>query len=559
MRICVLLPSHDKPRYAAESIDSLLRQTYPDWHCCILDSGKLYDQGYYSNLHDPRITVHRLDETPDLCRTKNMASWAHNEAHRNGWIPDDCQLISYLCDDDLLYPTALESFVQFFQDHPEAMACYGNEKYQGGPWGSTYTRSCGPVLRTGFIGVVDYLQLCHRRELLGKVWWPEEAIHRNHADGLFMERIGAITPIHPLGEDSPPLGINRRTPQSLMSNPNVQPRPCVCDKTATCRICWLYHNDERYHHLWGGDGTDKRPGYFTLGTKFAIAFAKHAVSGFAAPSEDEVRRRKAHCNACPFLIGEKCSKCGCHTPTKQMWLTQACPVSRWERKTLLYHIYPRDHNGMWQWNVDELKKRKSLFDRVIVSVATGIGCDPPEMVFERLGDCERLTVANGPLQEMASWDGLWNAAQGETGFIMYAHAKGVSKCAAFPAERFWAALMWETLVDHWSAARQMLHEFKIIGSLKRGGGVHPHSAWHYPGSYYWVRAEDGLDRCKKVWYGWTGTEGWPGYAFAPDEGGNLFDVYGSNAYNFYDGCFMDQVSKTSLPEWKQANVAHRSV
>lgn len=31
-------------------------------------------------------------------------------------------------------------------------------------------------------------------------------------------------------------------------------RPCSCDRTTTCRLCWLWHNDARYNRLWGGDG-----------------------------------------------------------------------------------------------------------------------------------------------------------------------------------------------------------------------------------------------------------------------------------------------------------------
>jgi hypothetical protein len=27
-------------------------------------------------------------------------------------------------------------------------------------------------------------------------------------------------------------------------------RPCTCDKTDVCRLCWLYHNDDRYKKLW---------------------------------------------------------------------------------------------------------------------------------------------------------------------------------------------------------------------------------------------------------------------------------------------------------------------
>jgi hypothetical protein len=31
-------------------------------------------------------------------------------------------------------------------------------------------------------------------------------------------------------------------------------RPCNCDKTEECRLCWLYHNDPLYRLHWDGDG-----------------------------------------------------------------------------------------------------------------------------------------------------------------------------------------------------------------------------------------------------------------------------------------------------------------
>src|SRR5205814_10382936 len=62
---------------------------------------------------------------------------------------------------------------------------------------------------------VDYLQLCHRRELLS-LWphdeyWPESKETETHADGLFMERIGEHVPIYPIDVK---VSQNRRTPQS---------------------------------------------------------------------------------------------------------------------------------------------------------------------------------------------------------------------------------------------------------------------------------------------------------------------------------------------------------
>jgi hypothetical protein len=42
------------------------------------------------------------------------------------------------------------------------------------------------------------MQVCHRRELLPRVPWPEEAAAAWHCDGVFLERLGEVTAIHPI-------------------------------------------------------------------------------------------------------------------------------------------------------------------------------------------------------------------------------------------------------------------------------------------------------------------------------------------------------------------------
>ena len=42
-------------------------------------------------------------------------------------------------------------------------------------------------------------------------WWPEEKATEDHADGIFMERIGFVTPILPIDVK---VSQNRRTPRS---------------------------------------------------------------------------------------------------------------------------------------------------------------------------------------------------------------------------------------------------------------------------------------------------------------------------------------------------------
>src|SRR4029077_10439569 len=65
-------------------------------------------------------------------------------------------------------------------------------------------------------GQVDYLQLCHRRRALAAFpdaeYWPEDKATGDHADGLFMEKLGSFFEIFPVDIK---IGQNRRTPWSI--------------------------------------------------------------------------------------------------------------------------------------------------------------------------------------------------------------------------------------------------------------------------------------------------------------------------------------------------------
>jgi hypothetical protein len=221
--ICVC---HDKPEVTHEAIGSLLAQSWPDWEALVIDSGVLYDAGYYDRFpwrSDSRIRLIRSNETAETRRTRAMAPWCFNECFRKGWVRGE--LVTYLCDDDLLYPGAFETFVSFFRRHPEVRAMYASQDvaviYPNG-WRALVGerratapggRSCGG--RT-MDCEVDYLQFCHRADVLrlfsDDEYWPEAKETEEHADGLFMERIGALVPIHPVDVK---VSQNRRTVGSI--------------------------------------------------------------------------------------------------------------------------------------------------------------------------------------------------------------------------------------------------------------------------------------------------------------------------------------------------------
>ncbi|HTU90640.1 MAG TPA: glycosyltransferase [Gemmataceae bacterium] len=222
---CILL-SHNKADHVGEAIDSLLAQTFPDWEAVIFDSGVLYDQGFFSTLpamKDPRFRLIRSWETEELRKSKTIASWCFNECFRQKLL--NGQYVVYLCDDDLYYPNAFQTFYDHTQTYPEARAMYASVDMTAvTPTGEKLTYHellaqemkgsccCGGPLDC----YVDYLQLCHKADLFDlfpdEDFWPEDRAVIAHADGVFLEKIGSRVPIFPIPAK---IGENRKVPDSL--------------------------------------------------------------------------------------------------------------------------------------------------------------------------------------------------------------------------------------------------------------------------------------------------------------------------------------------------------
>ena len=225
--LSILIVSHNKPRFAKAAVQSVLDQTCPNWQGILMDSGVLLNQGFFDYLKDPRLKVVPSGETPELARTKNMASWCFNRVLNSGQLTGE--LIMYLNDDDLLYPEAFETYWNFYRQHDRApQAMYASQDIGlVGPDGNTRIighriadrpggRSCkGRKLDCQ----VDYLQFCHTAGILEKFREVYKTTHyhseakrdAHHADGIFMEQIGALTKVYNINKV---LSMNRRTLES---------------------------------------------------------------------------------------------------------------------------------------------------------------------------------------------------------------------------------------------------------------------------------------------------------------------------------------------------------
>lgn len=194
--VTITFCSHNKPIHCRETIDSIMNQTFSDWDCIIYDSGVLFDQGYFNKITDPRIKVVRSPETDEMRSQYNMASWLFNRCKT------DSEWIIFLCDDDLLYPYALQGYYEYSQKNPDTQAMYGHAYFSGPGQPFSYARAemirgrCANGVRLDC--KIDGGQVCVKSNLLERHKWPEGKQDQGHADGLWMESIGEEVPFEPI-------------------------------------------------------------------------------------------------------------------------------------------------------------------------------------------------------------------------------------------------------------------------------------------------------------------------------------------------------------------------
>ena len=229
--ITVIILSHNKPSLVKQAIASVIDQTYKNWEAILMDSGILYDKGFFNDITDKRIKLLRSDETEEDRKTKLMPSVCFNKILNSNLINGD--LILYLCDDDLYLTEAFETFYNAYNFNKMPQAMYSSQ-YTAvvDDNGLTYIKNIRPAMRPAgeFCGggqvdcVIDYLQFCHTKEILEKYkeiyktnkYHSEDKKDRAHADGIFMTMIGRITTIYniPLV-----LSVNRRS--SVSANKDI--------------------------------------------------------------------------------------------------------------------------------------------------------------------------------------------------------------------------------------------------------------------------------------------------------------------------------------------------
>ncbi|MEJ5945308.1 glycosyltransferase [Pseudokineococcus basanitobsidens] len=119
--IAVVIAVHDVEQYVAETMDSLLAQTWPRWSCVVVDDGSRDGtaEALAPYLHDQRV---RLLQQPQ----------AGSAAARNAGlaaVAPEVPLVAFLDGDDTWLPDALERLADALLADPRAVGAYGLAEY----------------------------------------------------------------------------------------------------------------------------------------------------------------------------------------------------------------------------------------------------------------------------------------------------------------------------------------------------------------------------------------------------------------------------------------------
>lgn len=115
--ICVVIPCYNQGKYIKETIDSLKKQIYEDFHCIIVNDGSTdnSEKVILENIKDDKRFEYYKNENHGQSYTRNFAIGKTNSKY-----------ILCLDSDDKISTAYIECAVRYLNKHPEASLFYGN-------------------------------------------------------------------------------------------------------------------------------------------------------------------------------------------------------------------------------------------------------------------------------------------------------------------------------------------------------------------------------------------------------------------------------------------------
>lgn len=113
--VSVVLPTHNRPGYLKEAIESVLAQTYQDWELLVIDDG---------STDETKETVQRYVQQDRRIRYIPQSQQGVSVARNTGIRSAAGRYLAFLDDDDLFLPKKLECQVAFLEAHPDTGMVY---------------------------------------------------------------------------------------------------------------------------------------------------------------------------------------------------------------------------------------------------------------------------------------------------------------------------------------------------------------------------------------------------------------------------------------------------
>ena len=121
-KVSVIVPVYTQGVFLSEALDSVLKQTYSNWECVIVNDGSTDNSEEVAKSY-----VNMDDRFKYLYQENSGVASARNKGIRYS----DGYYILPLDSDNMLCPTYLEKAVSYFLLHPETTLVYGKAEFFG--------------------------------------------------------------------------------------------------------------------------------------------------------------------------------------------------------------------------------------------------------------------------------------------------------------------------------------------------------------------------------------------------------------------------------------------
>lgn len=121
--ISIVIPSFNREHYIAETLQSLIKQTYNDWECIVVDDGSTDDTETVIKRYIDSDSRFHFYKRPSI-----MLKGA-NSCRNFGFSKSEGEFIKFLDSDDLLTPDCLEKQVAILKSNQNIKVCFSYGRY----------------------------------------------------------------------------------------------------------------------------------------------------------------------------------------------------------------------------------------------------------------------------------------------------------------------------------------------------------------------------------------------------------------------------------------------